>query len=258
MLIDSHAHLPKDIAKTKAILARAKENGVEKIINIGTSIQTNIEGIHLANTLNDVYTTIAIYPNEDQDKNIDALKEQLEKQLILSKKIVAIGECGMDITAWTGQREIAEQYKLFEMQIKLALKNNLPIVIHNRNGDKHVLELVQKYYKQGLRGIAHCFTQNLAYAKELLKYEFYISFSGFITHNSKSYLLEIVKEIPFDKILVETDAPYILPKGIKDRENESKNVKMVVEKIAQAKNVSFETIAKCTYNNTCAIFKLNL
>lgn len=258
MLIDSHTHLPKDISKSIDILTRAKENDVEKVINIGTSIQTNLDGINLANTLDNVYTTIAIYPNENQDKSIKELTDILETQLTLSKKIVAIGECGIDITNWNKQRKLNEQYKLFEMQIQLAIKYNLPIVIHNRNGDKYVLELIKKYHYQGLNGVAHCFTQDITHAKELLKHDFYISFSGFITHNSKSYLLDIVKDVPLDKILVETDSPYILPKGVKDKENESKNVKIVAEKIAQVKNVSFETVAEHTYNNTCTIFKLNI
>lgn len=260
MLIDSHCHLPRlDSAELSGIIDRAKQNDVVKFINIGTNFNENKKVLETAQAFDQVYATIAIYPHEERDKTLIEMENHL-KNLLHSPKLVAIGECGVDISEEHEGRPLAEQLELFEMQIKLAIDADLPLVIHNRNGDTKVIELLQKYKSPSLRGVAHCFASNWDVAKQYLDLNFYISFSGLITYQSRAHLLETVKNVPSDRYLIETDAPYLTPKGVsgqdKQRPNEPKNVRIVAQKVASVRNCSYEQIADETYNNTCRLFNL--
>lgn len=256
MLIDSHFHLEGNKEKDLATIKRAYENGVTKLIAIGTDLKDAELVIKASNEVESLYGVIGIYPNSERGEDIDSVLKDLEKVLEQGKNIVGIGEIGIDITNWENQRPIQEQKELFEKQIQMAIKYNLPIVIHNRNGDEIVIETLTKY-KGTVRIIAHCFDTSWETAKKLLDLGAYISFSGFITYNSKKYLLETLEKTPLDRILVETDSPYIVPKGVKEKPNEPKNVKMVAEKIAQVKNRDFEEICQQTYQNTIRAFNIN-
>ncbi|MCA9302231.1 TatD family hydrolase, partial [candidate division WWE3 bacterium] len=214
ILIDTHAHFPKSKTRTKDILNRAAEQDVKYCIGIGTDLKENDSIINHALMFEHLYAGIGIYPNSEMAKRPATLTEQLEKQIKRansgSKKVViAIGECGIDITEWHNQRPLKEQLELFELQILLAQKLTLPVIIHNRNGDEHILKLLQKYNNQNLQGVVHCFDSTLEFANKILELNFYISFTGFLTFNRKSYLADIVKEIPLNRILIETDSPYI-------------------------------------------------
>jgi TatD DNase family protein len=266
MLIDSHAHLPANKIETKKILQDAGAAGVVKVINIGTSIENSQKALTIAQEFENVYASVGIYPHEHLDTPITTLKSQLEGLLEIPKaattatnKLVAIGECGIDITNWQNQRPVAEQIELFEMQVELAVKHNLPLIIHNRNGDEHIITTLKKYDNSNLVGVAHCFDGTRELAKNYLDLNFYISFSGFITYNSKKYLHETVENTPLDKILIETDAPYILPKGLKqdeNQQNEPKNAIIIAQKVAEIKNLPSERIYEETYANTCKLFKI--
>ncbi len=265
MLIDSHCHLPHNTTETELILKNALDESVTACINIGTTLEDNIHTTTIAEKFNNVYAAIAIYPNSNLNQTPQDLVKALKTQIDSLPKIVALGECGLDITKFPNQRPMDQQMELFERQIQLALRKNLPIIIHNRNGDEKIIELIKKYVPQGLRGVAHCFDGDWNLAKNFLDCGFYISFSGFITYNSKNYLLETVKKTPLNKILVETDAPYILPKGIAQVDasgakilNEPKNVKIVALKVAETKNLPFEEIAETTSKNTANVFGLML
>lgn len=271
MLIDSHAHLPHNQKKVAQILKNAKNNGVTKIINIGTSIDDGKKAIQTAENFGDIYVSVGIYPHDEMQTPINQLKNKLETLLTSSKKIVGIGECGIDITKWERQRPIKSQIELFEMQIQLAIKHNLLLVIHNRNGDEHVLKLLKKYANSNnLKFIIHCFDSTPEFAQEIIDLGGFISFSGFITYKNKKDVHKAAKETPLEKILVETDAPYILPKQLqikkkknvttteKNPQNESKNVKIVAETLADMKNLPYELVCKQTYENTCKLFGLEI
>jgi TatD DNase family protein len=253
MLIDSHCHLPNNESAIKNILKEANENDVKNLVVIGTSIEENETVIEIINNFADIYGTIGIYPNSDREKDVNETIEQLKNQLKKSNKIVGIGECGIDITNWENQRPVEEQIQLFKLQIDLALTNNLPIVIHNRNGDAQVLKILNEYEGK-VKGIAHCFDSSWETAKKLLDLNMYISFSGFITYNSKKYLLETVKNTPLDRILVETDSPYIVPKGVKEKQNTPKNVRITAQKVADVKELSLDDVMQATFKNTCEAY----
>lgn len=258
MLIDSHCHLEhSNYGKSPAeIVAEAESDGVVKFINIGTSIADNVRAVKVADRLSQVYATIAVYPHEDRGLTVGELELALKKQLNLSKKIVAIGECGLDISNWEGGRPLADQIELFEMQIRVALDNNLPLVIHNRNGDEQVLEVLKKYKTATLRGVLHCFASTWDVAQKFIDLGFYISFSGLVTYPSRKEVQEVAKNISMDRFLVETDAPYLPPQGHRGEVNFPKNVKIVAEKVAQLKEKAFEDVALASYKNTCDLFKI--
>jgi len=258
MLIDSHCHLSHGnyTKSTETLIHEAHEVGVTKLINVGTSIKDNLRNLQVSEKFSDVYSTVAIYPHEDKEKSVRELQEALESQLKLSNKIVAIGECGIDLGSWEGGRTLEEQRELFEMHIRLALENDLPLVVHNRGGDGLVLELLDKYKNKKLRGVAHCFASDWVFAQELLKRDFYLSFSGMITYKSRSQLREVVSNVPQEAFLVETDAPYLPPEGFRGLPNEPKHVVEVVKKIAEIKNLPFDKVCDLSYSTTCRLFKL--
>jgi len=264
MLVDSHCHLPnlRHKQETADILERARQNGVEKVINVGTSIKESQEAVEVAQEFNNVYATAGIYPHSDKDKDLKTLKTELRNLLACTQenKIVGIGECGIDITDWANGRSEQNQIALFEMQLSLAARFNLPIVIHNRNGKDQVLTALTRHKNQNpdqnLRGVMHCFAYDWEFAQKTLDLGLYISFSGFVTYNNKNDLLEVVRKVPDDRFLLETDSPYNVPKPLTDKSNEPKNVKIVGQKVAEIKCVSFEKIAELSYRNSHELFNL--
>lgn len=264
--IDSHCHLPNLHHKEslEKILNNAKEWGVEKFINIGTSVKENAEAVKVAEKYDPVFATVAIYPHEHRGEDIANLLSRLEKQAKSSKKVVAIGECGIDVSEWKNQRPLAEQLELFEAQIKLAQQLNLPIVVHNRNGDNVVLKTLSDYYRNSntRTGVIHCFDANWQMAQEFLNLGFYISFSGFITYPTKQDLVEVAQKVPSDRYLLETDSPFLLPEPARsearvnsvDQKNEPKYVRMVGQKVAEIRQQSLETVALHSTQNTRKLF----
>lgn len=259
MLIDSHCHLPhRKYEKTpEQLIEDAAKDGVTKIINIGTSLDENSLALEVSSQFENVYSVLGIYPHEERGKNFDDLMTSLELQLSSSPKVVGIGECGIDITEWENGRPLDEQLDLFEHQLQLAVKKQLPVVIHNNNGDEHIIRLLSKYVPAGLTGVAHCFSSdswNLA--QNFLDLGFYISFAGKITYNSRRSMLDVVAKVPLERILVETDAPYLPPDGFRGTVNEPARVIVTAKKIAQVKNIEFAKLAEFTYSNTCKLFNL--
>ena len=259
MFIDSHCHLPhgKYTKTTEQLIQDALSAGVTNIIAIGTSAKENESAIKTADSFEGVYCSIGIHVDEDRDKTTESLKQVLLEQLKYTKKIVAIGECGIDISEGENSRPIQDQINLFEMQIQLAIENNLSVIIHNRNGDDTVVRLLKQYVPQGLRAIAHSFSQSWEYAQQLLSLGAYLSFSGMITYKGRKNIAEIIQKMPLDRMLIETDAPYLPPEGFRGQPNEPKNVVAVAQKIAEVRVDTLEHIALQTYENTKTIFAVH-
>jgi TatD DNase family protein len=255
MLFDSHCHLPslKQKEKTEDLIKEAKAEGVVRLINAGTSLKDSAEAAEVAGFFDDVYSTAGVYPHEEMGKDINVLQDGLQKLIDSHNKIVAVGECGIDISERPG-RNIFEQRELFAMQIRLALENDLPIVIHNRNADGEIINILKKFQSSKLRGVSHCFSSSWETAREFIILNFYISFSGLITYRSGEGLLETVKKVPADKFLLETDAPYLPPEGKRGGINKPKYVKIIARKVAQTRKEPFERICEHSFNNTCALF----
>ena len=258
MLIDSHCHIPhRRYEKSPSeIVQEAKDSGVEKLIIVGTSLQDNQKVMETAETFKNVFCSLAIYPHDELDLSLKQIGLELRAQLLGSKKIVAIGEIGIDISEWSGGRSLEEQTKLFDLQMAIASEQKLPVIIHNRNGDERVIEMAKTYSKNNVIGVAHCFSQDWEYAQKLLDLGYYISFSGMVTYPSRGDLDEIIKKVPSDRYLVETDAPYLPPQGHRGEVNYPKYVKIVAEKIAQVRGETSEKVSESSYSNTCALFGL--
>lgn len=255
-LIDTHCHLSfyKD---PKKIIDRAKKAGVKKIINIGTSIAGNQKTIKISNGNKNIYTAIGVYPNKDRSKSLYKLQSELEKQIKTNKKIAAIGECGIDISKWENQRPLNDQIKLFEMQVKLAVKYRLPLVIHNRKANKELLSILKSYtVPNKLSVVFHCFTGNKDILDYVLKSKSYLGINGLVTYDKS--LQRAVKQSPLEKIVLETDSPYLVPEPLKSQKvwpNEPKNVRIIAEKIAEIRGDSFLKIAEQTTKNAEKLFK---
>ncbi|MFH1899342.1 MAG: TatD family hydrolase [Patescibacteria group bacterium] len=258
MLIDSHCHLVHEKYKEsiEEIIKDAKKFGVEKFITVGTSIEENKKAIEASGKSEKIFCSVGIYPHENIEISLSDLKKSLEENLKNSKKIVAIGETGIEMPLWENGRTLDKQVELLEMHLNLALENKLPVIIHNRNGNEEVYALLKKYSEKGLSGVMHCFTSDWDYAQMILDLGFCISFTNIITYPKKEQLLEVVKNIPMDKFLLETDAPYLPPQSLRGEINYPKYVKIVAEKVAQVKQKTLDEVSECSYQNTCKLFKI--
>lgn len=256
-LIDSHCHLPslKNKTKTDALLLRAKKQGVVKFINIGTSIKENNKALETSAAYQNVYPTAAIYPHENRETPLKELKAYLTTFVDAHKQeLVAIGEAGMDITNGKSSRSIEDQLQLFRFQAALAKDAGLPLVVHTRNADAYTYEVLSHVGVQG--GVIHCFSSDWEFAKKVLDLGFYISFSGMITYKSRKKLHEVVKKVPKDKFLIETDSPYLPPQGHRGEKNEPGYVRIVAQMVADLKRLPFNEIASCSTRNAESLFNI--
>lgn len=262
MLIDSHCHLfdPRYNKTISEIFNECVDNGVTKLINIGTHISDCNNALEVVNEFDYIYTSLGIFPHEDKDLEAGELVEKLRVLLNgpYQKKVVAIGECGIDILGWENARSLEKQIELFEAQINLAVEFNLPIIIHDRNGDDRILDLLNKYKNKPLTGVLHGIPSDRTWetCKKFLDLGYYLSFGGSITYPSNNDLRDIVKKTPDDMFLLETDSPYLPPQGHRGEVNHPKYVRIVAEKASQIKEKPFEETCRLSYNNTCRLFKI--
>lgn len=256
-LFDSHCHLTdeKFNEDREELIAKLQSEGVEKIVTAGYSLESSKESIKLAREYTFMYTTIGISPNdipeskEEIDKEIIELKELYNKD----KKIMAVGEIGLDYH-WNMENKELQKYA-FIKQIELANELDLPIQIHTREAVMDTLEIL-KNNKVSNGGIFHCCPLNRELVKEGLKLGFYISFAGPITFKNSRNAEEIIKMVPDDKFLVETDSPYLAPEPKRGTRNDPRNVKYIIEKIAKEKEKTLEEIEDISYVNAKRIFKI--
>jgi len=248
MLIDTHSHIYYDKYNHDFddVIDRAANSGVEKIICIGTDLESSIQSLEISNKYKNIYCTIGYHPHESSL----AKKNYLNKLEEISRedKVVAIGEIGLDYYYNNSDPEI--QKKRFIEQIELANSLNLPVVIHNRDSDDDLYDILKKHLP---KGVIHCFSSNLNYANKIIELGILLSFTGIITFKN-STLDNVIKEIPLSKIMVETDSPYLTPIPFRGKRNEPSHVKLVAEKIAQIKNISLEEVAAQTTKNALNLF----
>lgn len=260
-LFDSHAHYndEKFNEDREEILQAVLDAGVTKVICAGYSLESSKEAVQIANTHPSIYAIVGISPNDIPEKTAQyeqILNEQLKQieKLAQNEKVVAIGEIGLD---YYWNKENKEEQKLaFQKQIELANKLNLPIVIHTREAVYDTLEILKGEVTPVKKGIFHCCPLNLDLIREGLKIGFYISFAGPITFKNAKNAEVAIQEVPLDRILIETDSPYLAPEPKRGTRNDSRNVKYMAEKIAQVKDMTVEEIEKVTYENARRIFEI--
>lgn len=250
-LIDSHAHLmdEKYNDDLENVIKNAIDNGIEKIINIGYSKETSKQAIELANKYDFIYATIGMHPDEcNEEVDISFIKE-----LAKNKKVVAIGEIGLDYHYDDYNKETQKKY--FIEQINLANELNLPVVIHSRDADMDMLEIL-KNNKIKKNFVMHCFSSSVEILKEVLKLGAYISIAGPVTFKNARSLTEVAVLVPEDKLMVETDCPYLSPEPNRGKRNEPANVRFTAEKIAELRGITIEELAKITYENTRKFYNI--
>ncbi|MEE8436714.1 MAG: TatD family hydrolase [Candidatus Neomarinimicrobiota bacterium] len=253
MLIDSHCHLFYSALKNDlpAILDRAAEMGVTRFISVGTNLEDSRENLKLADKYKNIFAAAGIHPHDAEAAPRDFIK-QLE-EIIKHPKIVAVGEMGLDY-----YRNISAphtQKKIFSAQLELAAELGKPVIFHNREADQDVLDILKKKGKG--QGVAHCFSSSLGIGHSFINLGYFISFSGNLTFKNSS-LPEVVKHLPLDKILVETDSPYLSPVPFRGRPNEPGRTRYVADKIAEIKKLSPETVDAQTTANVIRLFNLPL
>ena len=265
-LFDSHAHYndEKFDLDRDDIIKETLENEVSNFIVAGYSIESSKKAVEIVKRYNGVYSIVGISPNDleeiQTEEDINNVVKDLKmicienKSMLLNKKIVAIGEIGLDYY-WT-KENMEIQKKIFIKQIELANRLNLPIVIHTRDAVNDTLKILKENTVLK-RGIFHCCPLNRELVKEGLKLGFYISLSGVVTFKNAKNADEIIQMIPEDRLLIETDSPYLAPEPVRGSRNNCMNVKYVAEKIANVKGKNITEIAEITNKNAKKIFNLS-
>jgi len=251
MLIDSHAHLVS-LENLSDVLHRAKESQIGKILSISSDLPSSHDTIKLANEIESVYASVGIHPHAASSYTPEIILEI--EELTKVAKVVAIGETGLDYFYMNSEKEV--QITSFKEQIKLAKRCNLPIIIHVREADEDLISILKSGDVSDRTGVIHCFTGNYETAAQYLDMGFYISFSGILTFKRSEELREAAKNIPADKILIETDSPYLAPVPHRGKPNEPSYVKFVAQTLADVRGTSIEEIAQLTAVNAETLFQL--
>lgn len=257
MFIDSHLHFnnqryKENYFEISEMIAKAKILNVSKFITIATHSEEFNEIVEISNKYEEVFHTLGIYPTEDMGKKLGDLENLIINSI--NKKTVAIGECGFNQPVEEADRNIKSQRSLFEMQLDLATRRNFPIVIHNRNSDQETLETISQFKSKNLKGVVHCFVSDYQFAKKILDLGFYLSFNGIATYKSGQNIYETIRKMPLDRMILETDAPYLSPEGYRGDLNEPKFIPLIAQKIAEIRGVDVEEIETKTYQNTLNLF----
>jgi len=254
MLVDTHAHLQwaSFDRDREEVIRRAREVGVENIVNIGFDVEGSKKAIELAEKHAGVSATVGIHPHNASQLNQDVLN--VLRKLSENPKVVAIGEIGLDYYRNLSPRE--SQKKAFEAQLSLAEELRLPVVIHDRNAHADILEILSRL-KGKMKIIMHCFSGSREMAEQCLRYGFYISFAGPVTFPNARRLHEAAKMIDVNKILLETDSPWLAPQEVRGKRNEPAFLPFIAKKMADLKGISMDKLAEATTKNAREAFQLS-
>ena len=254
MLIDTHVHLNAEqyVDDLDEVIERARENGIEKMVVIGCDRPTIERTMELIDEHEDIYGVIGWHPVDA----IDCTDEDLEwiEQLSKHEKIVGIGEMGLDYHWDKSPKDV--QKDLFKKQIELAKRVNLPIIIHNREATEDCVAILKEMHAEEIGGIMHAFSGDESVADEIIDMNFYVSLGGPVTFKNAQLPKDIAVHVPIDRLLVETDAPYLTPHPYRGKRNEPAYVKLVAEKIAELRQISYEELARTTSENATRLFKI--
>ena len=252
MLIDTHCHLFFDELKEdlSGVLKRAADLGVTKFICVGTSVEDSKESYNLALDYENIFSTAGVHPHDTEEVAENYIDELYN--LLKNKKVVAVGEIGLDY--FKELSDISVQKKIFSEQLELAQKINKPIVFHNRDSDDDIINTLSEF--PNVYGVAHCFSSTYDVAKKLIDMGFYISFSGNLTFKN-SHLPDVAKRLPIDRLLVETDSPFLSPVPHRGKTNEPGRARFVADLLARLHNLSINEVAQITTTNAKAIFNFS-
>lgn len=253
MIFDSHSHYDDSQFNEDRdlVLKEIKEKGVIGVLNCGSDLRGLNMSIELAEKYDFVYAAVGIHPEYAQvvDEN---LIEQI-KNHAKNPKVRAIGEIGLDYY-WEENPPREVQKRAFRMQMEAARELNLPVVIHDREAHQDTLEIMKEFSQ--VKGVVHCFSGSVEFAKECLKLGYYIGITGVVTFKNAKVIKEVVKAVPIDKLLVETDCPYMAPTPYRGKRNQSNYIEYIIEEIAELKGITKEEMEKNTIKNTKNLLNL--
>lgn len=252
MLVDTHCHLdfPEFDNDRSEVIFRATENDIWRMVNIGSSLEGSIKSVELAGLYDSVYAAVGFHPHEADNFNENT--ETTIRNLAQGNKVVAIGEIGLDYYKNYSQGE--NQRSCFIALLELAKDLNLPVVIHNRQAEEDALKILGDLAP--LRAVVHCFSGSPDFLRECLRMGFLISFTCNITYKKAQNLRDLLKSIPLERIMLETDSPFLSPEGLRGQRNEPSNVRFVASEIARIKEESLEEVCRVTTENAKEFFQL--
>ena len=254
MFVDTHCHLDSDDFDTdrKDVIARAKEAGVQQIVVIGIDVPSSKQAIALAEESGEIYATIGIHPHNAKVLTFEDIQELLS--LGGKPQVVAYGEIGLDF--FRNHQAQSVQVACMEEQLNLAHQLGLPVVIHDRQAHKEILQILRKNEVWKIGGAMHCFSGDWSFAKKCLDLGLYLSIAGPVTFNKSQTLQDLARICPLDRLLVETDAPYLAPVPNRGKRNEPAFVVYTAEKIASLRKLPVEEVARQTSANARRLFRL--
>ena len=255
MLIDTHAHIDMEDfgADFEQMLARAQENGVQKIIIPAVEPSTFERVLKTAEKSPNLYAATGVHPEDA--KNFDEKALNLMEKMIKHPKVVAVGEIGLDYYWDRSYNDV--QKAVFEAQIEFAKKHDKPIIVHDREAHGDSLEILKRTNAAEVGVVMHCFSGSPEFALECVKEGFYIALGGVVTFKNAKKMKEVAKIVPLERLLLETDSPYLTPVPFRGKRNEPAYVKYAAEEIANLRGIGFEELARATTENAIKIFRLN-
>ena len=258
MIVDSHCHLnilPEDkVGSVSDVIQRAKELGVERVLCVAINPEQWPDVLALAEEYPEVYAAIGVHPCEEQ--NVIVTDEALLKAAS-HPNVIAIGEIGLDYFHFNiEEQDMTWQHDRLRQHVRIAKQLKKPVIIHTRNSTPDCLKILKEEGADEVGGIMHCFVEDIETAKQAMDIGFYISFSGIVTFKNATDLKAVAQQVPLDRLLVETDSPYLAPMPYRGKTNQPGYTRYVVEEIAKLRDLPFETVAEATTHNFNRLFKL--
>ena len=252
--IDTHVHLdiPPLAGDQSGAIRRAEKVGVRQVITVGTDLASSKKNLELARQFPQVYAAVGIHPHDAKGASDEAYSELL--RLAGIPNVVAWGEIGLDFVKEYSPRDI--QLRVFRQQVRLAAGIALPIIVHDRGAHVETVEILREEAAGVLRGVMHCFSGDVKLARQVLDLGFFISVTGIVTFPKAKLVKEVVNYVPLERLLIETDSPFLSPVPYRGKPNEPARVVHVAEEIARIKEVSLQEVARCTSANARDLFRL--
>lgn len=254
MIFDTHAHYDDEVfdGDRESLLASMPGQGVDYIVNVGASMDSTRKTLSLIKKYPFIYGTVGVHPSETKELTDEKIKQL--KTWALEPKVVAIGEIGLDY--YWQEPDKAVQKKWFERQLALANEVKLPVVVHSRDAAQDTLEILQSWQKEKTAGVIHCFSYTKEMAREYLDMDYYFGIGGVLTFKNAKKLKEAVEYIPMNRILLETDCPYLAPEPYRGKRNQSGYIDFVAQKLSEIKKISKEEILMQTMDNAKTFYKI--
>lgn len=254
MIFETHAHYEGEEfdADRHELLPALFKQGIGLIIDVGSSMETTRKAWELSKKYDRIFFAAGVHPDSVSELNDEKIKEI--REISRDRKCLAIGEIGPDFHYIDDNNEKELQLYWFRRQLDLALKEDLPVIIHSRDAAAVTFDIMKEYSKKGLRGVMHCYSYSLDQAREYVKMGYYLGFGGAVTFKNAVKKREIIEKISLDSIVLETDCPYMAPVPVRGSRNDSGNLKYVIEKISEIKGVSEKEVEERTWDNAMELF----